>query len=213
MLNAFAVPGGYVFVFTGLIARASTDDELAGVLGHEIGHVNAHHIVAPAVGGRDVDRRVAPRDAARCRQPRARGRSHGGSADRAAQVLARLRAGGRLPRARHDHQGRLRSARAHRLLQAAPDRAARESRRVCPPTCCRTPSPRIASPTSRAWSSRAASKRRRGDRWRARSSSRPRPWRWRSTVQPRRSSPATVVGQRRSRTTPSDSSSSVASTR
>ena len=43
-LNAFAVPGGYVFVFTGLIARASTEDELAGVLGHEIGHVNAHHI-------------------------------------------------------------------------------------------------------------------------------------------------------------------------
>jgi len=45
MLNAFAVPGGYVFVFTGLIARASSEDELAGVLGHEIGHVNAHHIV------------------------------------------------------------------------------------------------------------------------------------------------------------------------
>src|SRR4029453_6969308 len=45
MLNAFAVPGGYVLVFTGLIARASSEDELAGVLGHEIGHVNAHHIV------------------------------------------------------------------------------------------------------------------------------------------------------------------------
>jgi signal transduction histidine kinase len=44
MLNAFAVPGGYVFVFTGLIARASTEDEVAGVLGHEIGHVNAHHV-------------------------------------------------------------------------------------------------------------------------------------------------------------------------
>lgn len=44
-LNAFAVPGGYIFMFTGLIARASTDDEVAGVLGHEIGHVNAHHIV------------------------------------------------------------------------------------------------------------------------------------------------------------------------
>jgi predicted Zn-dependent protease len=44
MLNAFAVPGGYVFVFTGLIARANTEDEVAGVLGHEIGHVNAHHV-------------------------------------------------------------------------------------------------------------------------------------------------------------------------
>ena len=44
-LNAFAVPGGYIFLFTGLIARASNEDEVAGVLGHEIGHVNAHHVV------------------------------------------------------------------------------------------------------------------------------------------------------------------------
>jgi len=44
-LNAFAVPGGYVFVFSGLLAHLSNDDELAGVLGHEIGHVSAHHIV------------------------------------------------------------------------------------------------------------------------------------------------------------------------
>lgn len=43
-LNAFAVPGGYVFVFTGLLAKTETEDELAGVLGHEIAHVNAHHI-------------------------------------------------------------------------------------------------------------------------------------------------------------------------
>jgi beta-barrel assembly-enhancing protease len=45
ILNAFAVPGGYVFLFTGLIARANTEDEVVGVLGHEIGHVHAHHIV------------------------------------------------------------------------------------------------------------------------------------------------------------------------
>jgi predicted Zn-dependent protease len=44
-LNAFAVPGGYVFVFSGLLARAANDDELAGVLAHEIGHVAGHHIV------------------------------------------------------------------------------------------------------------------------------------------------------------------------
>jgi predicted Zn-dependent protease len=44
-LNAFSVPGGFVFVFTGLLARVKTDDELAGVLGHEIGHAHAHHIV------------------------------------------------------------------------------------------------------------------------------------------------------------------------
>ncbi|MBI3786351.1 MAG: M48 family metalloprotease [Deltaproteobacteria bacterium] len=44
-INAFAVPGGYVYVNGGLLARASNDDEIAGVLGHEIGHVNAHHLV------------------------------------------------------------------------------------------------------------------------------------------------------------------------
>ena len=44
-LNAFAVPGGYVFVFAGLLARAGNDDELAGVLGHEMGHVSGHHFL------------------------------------------------------------------------------------------------------------------------------------------------------------------------
>jgi predicted Zn-dependent protease len=44
-LNAFAVPGGYVFVFSGLVARAANDDELAGVLAHEIGHIAGHHIL------------------------------------------------------------------------------------------------------------------------------------------------------------------------
>jgi predicted Zn-dependent protease len=45
VLNAFAVPGGYVFVFSGLLAKIANDDELAGVLGHESGHVAGHHIV------------------------------------------------------------------------------------------------------------------------------------------------------------------------
>lgn len=38
-VNAFALPGGYVMVNQGLIDKASSDDEIAGVLGHEIGHV------------------------------------------------------------------------------------------------------------------------------------------------------------------------------
>ena len=45
VLNAFAVPGGYVFIFSGLLARVANDDELAGVLGHEMGHVSGHHII------------------------------------------------------------------------------------------------------------------------------------------------------------------------
>lgn len=44
-LNAFAVPGGYIFMFSGLIARADSDDEIVGVLGHEIAHVHNRHIM------------------------------------------------------------------------------------------------------------------------------------------------------------------------
>ncbi|HEV2644438.1 MAG TPA: M48 family metallopeptidase [Candidatus Elarobacter sp.] len=44
-VNAFAVPGGFVYVNRGLIERADKMDELAGVLGHEIGHVVRRHTV------------------------------------------------------------------------------------------------------------------------------------------------------------------------
>jgi predicted Zn-dependent protease len=44
-VNAFAVPGGYVYVNRGLIERTDQMDELAGVLGHEIGHVVLRHTV------------------------------------------------------------------------------------------------------------------------------------------------------------------------
>ena len=43
--NAFALPGGYVYVTRGLLALANSEDELAGVVGHEIGHVAARHTV------------------------------------------------------------------------------------------------------------------------------------------------------------------------
>ncbi len=43
IVNAFALPGGYVYVTRGLLALASSEAELAGVLGHEIGHVTARH--------------------------------------------------------------------------------------------------------------------------------------------------------------------------
>lgn len=43
-LNAFAVPGGSIYVHTGLLERLSRTDELAGVLGHEIVHIKGHHM-------------------------------------------------------------------------------------------------------------------------------------------------------------------------
>ena len=42
-LNAFALPGGKVGVYTGLLKLAESDAELAIVMGHEIGHVTARH--------------------------------------------------------------------------------------------------------------------------------------------------------------------------
>jgi predicted Zn-dependent protease len=41
--NAFAVPGGYVYIYTGIISKMKNEAELAGVLGHEIAHVTQHH--------------------------------------------------------------------------------------------------------------------------------------------------------------------------
>lgn len=46
-VNAFAAPGGYVFITRGLLLRMRNEAELAGVLAHEIGHViKRHHLVA-----------------------------------------------------------------------------------------------------------------------------------------------------------------------
>lgn len=42
-INAFSLPGGYVFITMGLYAKLSNEAELAGVLGHEIGHVLMKH--------------------------------------------------------------------------------------------------------------------------------------------------------------------------
>jgi predicted Zn-dependent protease len=44
-INAFALPGGYIYINRGLIEATSTVDQLAGVLGHEIGHVVQRHSV------------------------------------------------------------------------------------------------------------------------------------------------------------------------
>jgi predicted Zn-dependent protease len=42
--NAFAIPAGYIFINSGLLAAMDNEDELAGILAHEIAHVNARHI-------------------------------------------------------------------------------------------------------------------------------------------------------------------------
>ncbi len=43
-VNAFALPGGHIYVYTGLLKLASDEAELAGVLGHEVAHVSQRHI-------------------------------------------------------------------------------------------------------------------------------------------------------------------------
>jgi predicted Zn-dependent protease len=49
-VNAFAVPGGFIYVTRGLLAHVSSEAELVSVLGHEIGHVTARHTVSRMSG-------------------------------------------------------------------------------------------------------------------------------------------------------------------
>jgi len=51
-INAFAAPGGYVFVFTGLMLNMNHDSEVAGVLAHELAHVTQRHIAKRVEQGR-----------------------------------------------------------------------------------------------------------------------------------------------------------------
>lgn len=44
-VNAFSLPGGYVFVYKGLVDKVENDSELAGVIGHEVGHIVARHSI------------------------------------------------------------------------------------------------------------------------------------------------------------------------
>ena len=46
IINAFALPGGYVYFTRGIMAHFNNEAEFAGVLGHEIGHITARHSVA-----------------------------------------------------------------------------------------------------------------------------------------------------------------------
>lgn len=44
-VNAVSLPGGYIYINSGLIERVESDDELAAVIGHELGHITARHAV------------------------------------------------------------------------------------------------------------------------------------------------------------------------
>lgn len=43
IINAFCTPGGYIYIYTGLIKFLETEDQLAGVIGHEIAHADLRH--------------------------------------------------------------------------------------------------------------------------------------------------------------------------
>lgn len=47
-INAVSLPGGWVYIFKGLVEKCKNDDELAGVIAHEIGHIAARHSVKKA---------------------------------------------------------------------------------------------------------------------------------------------------------------------
>ena len=46
VVNAFAVPGGYIYLTRGILAQLNSEAELIGVLAHEMGHITARHTVA-----------------------------------------------------------------------------------------------------------------------------------------------------------------------
>jgi predicted Zn-dependent protease len=45
-INAFATPGGYIYIHKGLLNAVENEAELAGVIAHEIGHANARHVAS-----------------------------------------------------------------------------------------------------------------------------------------------------------------------
>jgi len=49
-VNAISLPGGFVYIYKGLVDKAGSDDELAGVIAHEVGHIVARHSIKKLQG-------------------------------------------------------------------------------------------------------------------------------------------------------------------
>ncbi len=54
-INAFAAPGGYISIFSGLMLRTENENELTGVMAHEMAHVTQRHIARMIVGRGSID--------------------------------------------------------------------------------------------------------------------------------------------------------------
>ena len=97
-INAFAAPGGYLYVTRGLLALANDEAEVAGVLAHELGHLDARH-------GRQAPGRGAAGEPARqpVRQSPSAGPAGAARLAPGRRLFARSGAGGR--QARHGQGG------------------------------------------------------------------------------------------------------------
>ncbi len=84
--NAFALPGGFIYVSRGLLALVNSEDELAGVIGHEITHAAERH----TAGRQEYEGRLNPLSIGYMRyaQIAAYGRDQERDADRGGQILA-----------------------------------------------------------------------------------------------------------------------------
>ena len=142
--NAFALPGGYIFVSRGLLVLANSEDELANVLAHEIIHVARRHAAARQLSLRDVPAvlPVAPGEGHRFLQPAPGG---GGGPPRPGPRgpggLRPRRHGDVPPLPRLHGASPLRLA-AHSELPGHPPRhlgAQRRSRRACSAHCVAAP--------------------------------------------------------------------------
>src|SRR5207302_756863 len=71
-VNAFAIPGGHIYVTRGLIEHATSYNQLASVLGHEIGHVDLRHTARPIASPTSNGRLQRTRPPAPPRKPAAR---------------------------------------------------------------------------------------------------------------------------------------------